>query len=311
MTTVPEPPPAPLATATGTGPASASGVIHDIGYRRYDGPRLGRGYIWRSLFGQSLRAAYGIGRSARSKVLPMLLLGIMVLPALIIIVVMVLTDGTEQAVPYHHYAVSLQLVIAVFVAAQAPQLFARDLRFRTITLYFARPPTRSDYVSARYAALVAALVVLIGLPVVVLYVGGLLAELPFLDETADLARALVGVAVFALILASLGALVASLTPRRGFAVAGIITLLTVSFAIVATVQGIAEVEGADEVGAYAGLLSPVTLADGFQAAVLGLEPAAPFEPPGALGAAAFVLVTVAVVAGFFGLLLLRYRRYRA
>jgi ABC-2 type transport system permease protein len=286
-------------------------VIHDIGYRHDDSPRAGRGYIWRSLFSQSLRSTYGIGRSARSKVVPLLLLAVMVLPALIIVVVMVVTDATEQLAPYHQYAVSLQLVIAVFLASQAPQLFSRDLRFRTISLYFARPLTRLDYVSARFAALVASLVVLMGLPVIVLYVGGLLATLPWLDETVDLGRALVGVVVLALVLASLGALVASLTPRRGFAVAAIITLLAMSFAVVATVQGIAEVEGNADVGAYAGLFSPIVLVDGFQAAVLGLEPAAPFEPPGAVGAAIFVLVTATVVAASFGLLLLRYRRLRA
>lgn len=34
--------------------------IHNIGYRGYDGPRLGRAYARRSLFSQSLRGAYGL-----------------------------------------------------------------------------------------------------------------------------------------------------------------------------------------------------------------------------------------------------------
>jgi ABC-2 type transport system permease protein len=292
--------------------APAAGVIHDIGYRPYDGPRLGRGYIWRSLFAQSLRAAYGIGRSARSKVMPLLLLTIMVLPALIIVVVMVVTDATEQPLDYDRYASALQLVIAVFLAAQAPQLFSRDLRFRTISLYFARPLTRFDYVSARIAALVAALVVLIGAPLIVLYVGGLLATLPLVDETVDLAVALLGVVVLALVLAGVGAVVAALTPKRGIAVAVIITLLTLSSAVVVTIQGIAEVEGNPTVGSYAGLFSPITLVDGFQAAVLGADLGDDaFEPQGALGTAVFVLTNVVVVAGSFLILLFRYRRLRA
>jgi ABC-2 type transport system permease protein len=292
-------------------PGPATGVIHDIGYRPYDGPRLGRGHIWRSLFAQSLRSAYGIGRSARSKVLPLLLLATMVLPALIIVVVMVVTDATEQPLAYDRYASALQLVIAVFLAAQAPQLFSRDLRFRTISLYFARPLTRFDYVSARFAALVAALVVLMGAPLVVLYVGGLLVRLPFVDETGDLGLALVGVAVLALVLAGVGALLAALTPKRGIAVAAIITLLTMSLAVVVTIQGIASVEGNLTVGSYAGLFSPVTLLDGFQAAVLGADLGdGAVEPQGTLGAAVFVLTTVAVVTGSFALLLFRYRRLR-
>ena len=52
----------------------STGVIHDIGYRHYDGPRLGRGYLLRSLYVESLRGAYGLGRSAKSKVMPILLL---------------------------------------------------------------------------------------------------------------------------------------------------------------------------------------------------------------------------------------------
>jgi ABC-2 type transport system permease protein len=292
-----------------TEPAT-TGVIHDIGYRHYEGPRLGQGYIWRSLFSQSLKSTFGIGRTARSKVLPMILLAIMLLPALISVVVMVVTDADEQAIAYHHYAINLQLVIAVFVASQAPQLFARDLRFRNITLYFARPPTRFDYVSARYLALVAALVILMAAPVLVMYLGGLLVPLPFGDETVDLLKSLVGIVVFALILAGFGALLASLTPRRGFAVAAIITLLTMSFAVVATVQGIAESEGNESAAVYAGLFSPVTLLDGFQSGVLGLSPAAPVEPSGGIETAAYVVVTMIVIAASFGLLLLRYRRYQ-
>jgi len=39
-------------------PAARSGVIHDLGYRRYDGPRLGRAQIGRALAWHSLRGAF-------------------------------------------------------------------------------------------------------------------------------------------------------------------------------------------------------------------------------------------------------------
>ena len=58
-----------------------TGAIHDIGSRHYDGPRLGAGYIRRSLYVDTLRGAFGLGRSARSKVMPFLLLAVVVLPA--------------------------------------------------------------------------------------------------------------------------------------------------------------------------------------------------------------------------------------
>ncbi|HET7193831.1 MAG TPA: hypothetical protein VFI99_02470, partial [Nocardioides sp.] len=64
---------------------SRSGVIHDIGYRPYSGERLGEGKVAWSLFVTGLRNCYGLGRSARSKALPMILLGLMLLPALILV----------------------------------------------------------------------------------------------------------------------------------------------------------------------------------------------------------------------------------
>src|SRR5262249_56935632 len=53
-----------------------SGVIHDIGYQRYDGPRLGRGYATGSLYVHSVRTAIGLGRSAQAKIFPWLVAGI-------------------------------------------------------------------------------------------------------------------------------------------------------------------------------------------------------------------------------------------
>ena len=64
-------------------PELAAGVIHDIGYRHYDGPRLGRWHSMRAVYVQSLRGVYGIGRPARAKVLPFLLVAIISAPALI------------------------------------------------------------------------------------------------------------------------------------------------------------------------------------------------------------------------------------
>lgn len=94
--------------------------IHNIGYRNYDGPRLGRAYARRSLFSQSLRGSYGLGRSGKSKILPMILFAVMCLPAAIMVAVAVATDLKSLPVPYTQYAIFLQAVIALFLAAQAP-----------------------------------------------------------------------------------------------------------------------------------------------------------------------------------------------
>src|SRR5262249_6384744 len=47
-----------------------AGVIHDIGYQRYSGLRLGRRYATRSLYVHGVRTAFGLGRGAKSKIFP-------------------------------------------------------------------------------------------------------------------------------------------------------------------------------------------------------------------------------------------------
>ena len=58
-------------------------VIHDLGYRRYDGPRLGRAQIVRALAWHSFRAAFGLGRGAKAKIVPLVALVALCLPAVV------------------------------------------------------------------------------------------------------------------------------------------------------------------------------------------------------------------------------------
>ncbi|MBB5786764.1 ABC transporter permease [Jiangella mangrovi] len=288
-----------------------SGVIHDIGYRKYDGPRLGRRQVTRALFAQSLRGAYGLGRSARAKVLPMLLLGVMCLPAFIITVIANVTSSimTELPLPYSRYVVVTQGILTIFVAAQAPVSLSRDLRFKTVPLYFSRPLERSDYVLAKFGGLATALFLLLTAPLLIMYVGALLAEFPAGRETGDLLLALVGVAVFSVVFAGVGLVIASLTPRRGLGVAAIITLFALSFAAVSALQGIIRYEvGNADLAGWLGLLSPITLVDGFQTWVLDASSSAVAPPPGDLGGVVYVLVTFAVIGACWALLNLRYRK---
>ncbi|PSL02390.1 ABC-2 type transport system permease protein [Haloactinopolyspora alba] len=288
-----------------------TGVIHDIGYRNYDGPRYGRQQIARALFWHSLRGVYGLGRSGRSKVLPMLLLGVMCVPAFIIAVIAnVGAIGLDDLpAPYTRYAVMTQGVLTIFLAAQAPQSVSRDLRFKTIPLYFSRPLERVDYVGAKFAALTVALFALLAIPLLIMYIGALLAEFPVGEHTADVALALVGALVFAAVFAGIGLVIASMTARRGFGVAGIITVFALSFAAVSSLQGIVgEIEGDMTAAGWIGLFSPVTLVDGFQVWVLGASSSAVAGPPGAAGGVAFVLATFGVIAGCWALLMLRYRK---
>ena len=45
-------------------------AIHDLGYQRYAGRRGGAVEARRALFVQGLRAMFGLGRSAKAKIVP-------------------------------------------------------------------------------------------------------------------------------------------------------------------------------------------------------------------------------------------------
>ncbi|MFI1174095.1 ABC transporter permease [Streptomyces melanogenes] len=283
--------------------------IHNIGYRTYDGPRLGRAYARRSLFSQSLRGAYGLGRSAKSKVLPMLLFAVMCLPAAIMVAVAVATKANDLPVDYTRNAILMQAVIGLFIAAQAPQTVSRDLRFRTVPLYFSRPIERVDYVLAKFAAMASALFILTAAPLVVLYVGALLAKLDFADQTKGFAQGLVSVALLSLLFAGIGLVVSALTPRRGFGVAAVIAVLTISYGAVSAVQGVAFDQQSTGSIQWFGLFSPITLIDGVQTAFLGATSAFPGrEGPGAGAGAVYLLVVLALIAGSYAVLMRRYRK---
>ena len=287
------------------------GVIHDIGYRPYAGPRLGERSIAWSLFLTGLRNCYGLGRSTRSKVFPVLLFIAMLLPAVILVAVMVATGVDKQIVPYSQYAMTMQMVIAVFVASQAPALISRDLRFHTITLYLARPLRRSTYVLVRVASLTAAVSLLVVTPIVVLYVGGLLADLPIGRETADFVPAVAGAVILAMVLAGLCALASVVTPKRGIAVATVIVVLVVSFTVVAMIQGFAVEQNSTSLAQVAGLFSPFTLVDGVQSWLLDGSPSTQAPPKGAGMGILFCVVALAVIAGSVGAMMLRYRKLAA
>ncbi|MFG1665957.1 ABC transporter permease [Streptomyces sp. Y7] len=288
--------------------------IHNIGYRNYDGPRLGRSYATRSLYSQSLRGSYGLGRSVKSKVLPMLLFVVMCVPAAIMVAVAVATKAKDLPVDYTRYAIIMQAVISLYVASQAPQSVSRDLRFKTVPLYFSRPIETADYVRAKFAALASALFILTAAPLLVLYVGALLAKLDFADQTKGFAQGLVSVTLLSLLFAGIGLVIASVTPRRGFGIAAVIAVMTISYGAVSTLQAIADAQALDDGGssgaiAWIGLFSPVTLIDGVQSAFLGATSAFPggVGPSNGEGVV-YVLVSLGLIAASYGLLMRRYKK---
>lgn len=289
-----------------------TGVIHDIGFRRYTGPRLGRGAVVRALIGETVRGVFGLGRPARSKVMPWTLIVILLAPPLVIALLVLVTRGTELPVSYTEYPTSMQLVIALFVAGAAPYCFSRDLRHRTMPLYLSRPIVRSDYVLAKYAGLAAALFAVLALAETLLLVGALLMRLPVGAQLTGWAGGLVHVAVLAVVVAGIAAVIAALTPRRGLGVAAIITVLLVISGVVQLLASVAETRGFATVATYLPVLDPFTLVDGLTARMLGVTSGTGLSfPPGVTGVLTYALATVLIVAACMAALVTRYRKVGA
>jgi ABC-2 type transport system permease protein len=285
----------------------AAGVIHDIGYGRYEGPRLGRLHSVGALYAHSLRAVFGLRRSARYRVLPFLLFALVCLPAVVFAALVALSPVHPPAYP--RYPFYVQVLVMIFVAAQAPQLVTTDLRHRTLTLYWSRPLRRGDYVWAKLAALATGLFVLLGTPVLLMSLAALLSQTHAPgDALAEAGRLLTGlgaVAVDSAVLAAMGVAISAFNRVRPFAIVGVIGVYLVTSTVVLIVQGV--LRGTD-VAAVFGLLSPFTLLDGFQVWALGGQPAG--LGTGRIGWA-YGLATVAALAGAAGVLQLRYRRLSA
>lgn len=288
-------------------PDKTSGVIHDIGYRHYTGERLGRWPVVRSLYLDSLRGAFGLGRSAKSKIAPFLLLAIVCVPALAIAIIVNIAPTSELPFPLPHYASFVYVVVCLYVAGQAPASVSRDLRFRTTSLYFSRPLRRDDYVGAKLAALTTAVAAVLTLPLLVLSAGALLSDIPSGTTLRSLAEALLGVVLLAPMLAGIGLALASVTPRRGMGIAAVTAVLILLWGIQGTVYGLTITEGSQAAAYWTTLISPGTVVDSVMAWVFGIEPASGASPDGPVGLL-WVAAVVLVVLGAAAFLRARYAK---
>ena len=310
-------------------PAGTSGVIHDLGYRRYDGQRLGRAQIARALCWHSLRSAFGIGRGVKAKILPVITFAIMCLPAVVNAVAVALSSSHARQIPYDTYVPALRvLVMTIFIAAQAPELVSRDLRSHVLPLYFSRPIRRIDYPLAKLAAFVIACLIMIEIPELLLYLGTVLQAHGFSAVWAQTRALIPGLLVglmWAVLLAAIGLALASFTGRRAYATGTIAIFFFLTWTLARLLSHIAQasrvvVQGAAQHGHVviigprtvpagvhlAGLISPFTVLDGVRE-WLGGTSAGIIADPGGYGAA-YGLMLVVFLGASIGALIARYRK---
>ena len=300
---------------TGATQPSRAGSIYDLGYRRYEGQRLGRAYALRSLVVHSYRTTFGLGRSGRAKAAPFILGAIATLPAVIIVGGLTVAarfgfdrqlDDT-QLVGFNSYYSSITAVVALFCAAQAPELFGRDQRHGVIALYFARALRRSDYALGRLVGFVLAVLTLLLVPMTILFLGRVLLSTDIggaLGTNLPNVPPIVGQGlVIAALYGGLSMGVSAWSSRRAYATAGIIAL----FILPGVVAGIVIAIGSGSVGTVLVLVSPNTILDGTNALLfhqpLGEEYFFIDLPTWAYLASAVVEVAIVVA-----LILRRFRR---
>lgn len=239
---------------------SESSVIHDIGYQRYTGPRLGRGAVVGALYVHGLRAAFGLGRSAKSKIFPWLVVGICTLVAVIVAAVRAQTGIV--ALNYIQFADAMSWLVIFFVAIVAPELVSRDLRAGVLPLYFSRPLRSADYLAAKFAALVSAVWLLLGVPQFIMFLGAAFTTKKGMSgvwhEVGDLLPAWGYSLLWALVFASISLLIASLTGKRAFAAGGIVAVFLMTTPIV----GVLSILPSRTAQQLAGLASPASLVSG-------------------------------------------------
>lgn len=300
---------------TTPGVTSSSGNIYDLGYRGYDGPRVGRLAVALGLLRQTLKEAYGIGRGGRAKIAPIILLGLALFPAVLAVAFQALAaqagagEQLQEQLPFRHdtYEGTTSLFVMLFVAAQAPELFGRDQRYGVLPLYFSRVLTRVDYALARMGGLFLAILIITLGPQLLLSVGSILAagdpvtginkDLP--DIPRYLAVALVQSAVYA----GVASVVAAFTPRRAYSVAAIIAL----FIVPPIVVGIFTASSGVDTARILQLFSPSDVVDGVNSAIFGpITINADTVIVALLDGRIYVAAAVAYIVGSLAIVLRRY-----
>jgi ABC-2 type transport system permease protein len=300
--------------------SSATGSIYDLGYRKYDGPRLGRPHAVRALFAHSLRVSYGIGRGGRAKIAPIVLGGIAIIPAIVGIGVLALARQmgapggvVEDASPIQHdtYFGIISTLVMLFCAAQVPEVLGRDQRYNLLSLYFSRALRREDYAVARLAGVVAAILVFVLLPQAIIFLGLVLSApdvaAEFGDELAFVPPILAQGALISVLLGSVSAAIASFTPRRLYATTAIIVVL----AVVPVVGGILVRLDAPALARFVALASPMDILEATNAILFDTNSSSDVVFRADLPDLAYFAAAAVISAAAIAILIRRFRKIAA
>ena len=209
-----------------------TGELFDLGYQHYDGPREGRMRARKAVFFDGFRTTLGLGRGPGAKVLPFLLFGAAMAPAVIMAIIASVTNNLVDLPGHDDYYQVVSIVLLIFAAIIAPELLCPDRRNGVISLYLVRPLSITDYLAARWLAFFAITLLLVFSGQAVLLVSLVLSAadpLEYLkDNWLDIPRILGAGVLLAAFITTLPLAVAAFTDRRALAAAFVIGLFVIS-----------------------------------------------------------------------------------
>jgi ABC-2 type transport system permease protein len=242
--------------------ARAASAIYDLGYQPYTGHRFGRLHAFRSLFHFSFAGAFGVGRGEKAKSMPALIMTAVYLPAVVQVGV-ASASGITTFIQYAGYLRFTAFLIALFAAAQAPELIVTDKQHGVLSLYLSRPLTAMDYALAKLCALIAAMLVITLGPQMILFLGkvfiGASPWVAFKAEWTKLFPIIGGTLMTSIFIASIGLLLASFAARRGYATAAVIVFFLLLPPLVEMFRSVTS----GDIKRYTVLFHPVYLIMGF------------------------------------------------
>lgn len=238
--------------------------ILDRGYRKFEGRRKGVWGAVRSTAWHTTRSVLGLGRKARHKIAPAMVIIVAMLPAIVFIGAAVLLGGDEFVndflvgiVPeYSELARQSIAAMVLFTGLVAPEALVRDRRDGMLSLYLSTPLTRQTYLGAKVLSVSGLMALIVLVPTVVYLFGMTFASLGpdgVGDWVVVLVRILVSGTLASIVYALISMGAASLTDRRAFASLAVVLTMLGAFTVVQIL-----VDAADESIQWR-LLDPVNM----------------------------------------------------
>jgi ABC-2 type transport system permease protein len=278
--------------------------ILDRGYRKFDGKRSGVAGAVRSVAWHTTRSVLGLGRKARHKVFPVIVVVIAFLPALVFVGLTLLIgdevfDG-ELTPDFWELPRNSLASIILFTGLVAPEALVRDRRDGMLSLYLSTPLTRPTYLLSKVISVGGVMSIIVVAPTTMYLLGLTFASAGpdgFVDWMDAFGRILLSGVAVSMIYALISMAASSVTDRRAFASVAVVMVM---LGLLTVVQIL--VESADA-SVYWRLLDPVNLPMELIARVFGARGEYP-----EISTAAVYLGNLGWSVASVGLIWSRYRK---